>query len=51
MHVIPFEPHLAEGADFDFAALKPATVQAYLGLAGAVSENFGRLSSPQNVRV
>ena len=51
MHVIPFEPHLAEGADFDFAALKPATVQAYLELAGAVSENFGRLSSPQNVRV
>jgi MinD-like ATPase involved in chromosome partitioning or flagellar assembly len=41
-HVIPFEPHLAEGADFDFRLLKPATRQAYLELAGAVSENFSR---------
>jgi MinD-like ATPase involved in chromosome partitioning or flagellar assembly len=42
-HVIPFEPHLAEGADFDFRLLKPATRQAYLELAGAVSEKFLRL--------
>jgi MinD-like ATPase involved in chromosome partitioning or flagellar assembly len=43
-HVIPFEPHLAEGADFDFRLLKPATRQAYLELAGAVSEKFLRLA-------
>lgn len=49
IHVIPFEAHLAEGADFDFGLLKPATVEAYLGLAGAVSETFGRVSSPQDV--
>jgi MinD-like ATPase involved in chromosome partitioning or flagellar assembly len=45
IHVIPFEPHLAEGADFDFSLLKPATLQAYLELAGAVSEKFARLRS------
>ncbi len=50
IHVIPFEPHLAEGADFDFGMLKPATAQAYLGLAGAVSEKFGRASSPLDLR-
>jgi MinD-like ATPase involved in chromosome partitioning or flagellar assembly len=43
IHFIPFDPHLGEGADIDFGLLKPATFQAYLDLAGAVSENFGRL--------
>ncbi|WAJ46373.1 AAA family ATPase [Mycobacterium sp. Aquia_216] len=50
IHVIPFEPHLAEGADFDFAALKPATAHAYLELAGAVSEKFSRRAWPHEVR-
>jgi MinD-like ATPase involved in chromosome partitioning or flagellar assembly len=50
IHVIPFEPHLAEGADFDFGLLKPATAQAYLELAGAVSDKFGRLGSAQDAR-
>ena len=50
IHAIPFEPHLAEGADFDFDLLKPATTQAYLELAGAVSEKFSRLRSPNNLR-
>jgi MinD-like ATPase involved in chromosome partitioning or flagellar assembly len=49
-HVIPFEPHLADGADFDFGLLKPATMQAYLQLAGAVSEKFSRLARPYEVR-
>jgi len=40
IHLIPFEPHLAEGADFDFGLLRPATAQAYLELADAVSEKF-----------
>jgi MinD-like ATPase involved in chromosome partitioning or flagellar assembly len=50
IHVIPFEPHLAEGADFDFGLLNPATTQAYLELAGAVSEKFSRLRSSYEVR-
>jgi MinD-like ATPase involved in chromosome partitioning or flagellar assembly len=40
LHVVPFERHLAEGADFDYALLKSATTRAYLKLAGAVSEQF-----------
>jgi MinD-like ATPase involved in chromosome partitioning or flagellar assembly len=40
VHLIPFDPHLAEGADIDFDLLKPATLQAYLELAGAVAEKF-----------
>jgi MinD-like ATPase involved in chromosome partitioning or flagellar assembly len=43
IHFIPFDPHLAEGADVDFEMLKPTTRQAYLGLAGAVAQNFPRL--------
>jgi len=43
IHFIPFDSHLAEGADVDFEMLKPATRQAYLELAGAVAENFPRL--------
>ncbi len=43
VHLIPFDPHLAEGADIDFDLLKPATLQAYLELAGAVAEKFPRL--------
>ena len=43
VHLIPFDPHLAEGADIDFSLLKPTTFQAYLELAGAVAEKFPRL--------
>jgi MinD-like ATPase involved in chromosome partitioning or flagellar assembly len=49
-HVIPFEPHLADGAEFDFERLNLATARAYLGLAGAVSDDFSRLSSPSRIR-
>jgi MinD-like ATPase involved in chromosome partitioning or flagellar assembly len=47
IHFIPFDPHLAEGADVDFAMLKPATYQAYVALAGAVAENFPQLRAGQ----
>ncbi|WP_277396002.1 nucleotide-binding protein [Mycobacterium camsae] len=47
IHLIPFDPHLAEGADVDFGRLNPATRQAYLELAGSVAENFGRLRVPR----
>lgn len=43
VHMIPFDPHLAEGADMDASLLKPATFQAYLELAGAVAEKFPSL--------
>jgi MinD-like ATPase involved in chromosome partitioning or flagellar assembly len=43
IHLIPFDPHLAEGADIDFSLLNPQTFQAYLELAGAVAEKFPRL--------
>ena len=43
IHVIPFDTHLAEGADVDFEMLKPTTRQAYLELAGAIAEDFTRL--------
>jgi MinD-like ATPase involved in chromosome partitioning or flagellar assembly len=46
VHLIPYDPHLGEGADVDFAMLNPATAQAYLELAGAVAENFPRLRAP-----
>jgi MinD-like ATPase involved in chromosome partitioning or flagellar assembly len=45
IHFIPFDPHLAEGADVDFGLLRPTTRQAYLELASAVAENFPRLRS------
>ena len=48
IHLISFDPHLAEGADVDVGMLKPATRQAYLGLAGAVAENFPRLRAERN---
>jgi MinD-like ATPase involved in chromosome partitioning or flagellar assembly len=50
IHVIPFDQHLAEGAEIDFALLDPGTLQAYLGLAGAVAEKFVRLRSPLDDR-
>jgi MinD-like ATPase involved in chromosome partitioning or flagellar assembly len=43
VHLIPFDPHLAEGADIDFSLLKPATSDAYLELAGAVADKFPRV--------
>lgn len=48
IHVIPFDAHLAEGADVDFAMLKPATFQAYLELAGAVATKFPRLATSRD---
>jgi MinD-like ATPase involved in chromosome partitioning or flagellar assembly len=41
--MIPFDPHLAEGADVDFNLLNADTNAAYLKLAGAISESFPRL--------
>jgi MinD-like ATPase involved in chromosome partitioning or flagellar assembly len=45
IHFVPFDPHLAEGADVDFSMLKPGTRRAYIELAGAVAEDFPRLQA------
>lgn len=37
---VPYDPHLAEGAQFDLRALRPATRQAYIELAAAVADGF-----------
>ena len=50
IHLIPFDPHLAEGADVDFSSLNPQTSQAYLELAGAVAEKFPRLNGGRHQR-
>ncbi|KUI30435.1 MinD/ParA family protein [Mycobacterium sp. GA-2829] len=38
--VVPFDPHLEEGAEIDLDRLKPATRQALLELAGVVADGF-----------
>jgi len=43
VHMIPFDPHLSEGADVNFDVLRQETTDAYLDLAASVSEDFGRL--------
>jgi MinD-like ATPase involved in chromosome partitioning or flagellar assembly len=50
VHLIPFDPHLAEGADIDFSLLKPATFDAYLELAGAVADKFPRVHGARHRR-
>lgn len=37
---VPYDPHLAEGAQFDLDALRPATRRAYVELAAAVADGF-----------
>ncbi|SLH93837.1 ESX-1 secretion-associated protein EspI [Mycobacteroides abscessus subsp. abscessus] len=50
IHMIPFDPHLAEGADVDFNVLNPDTNEAYLKLAGAIADNFSRLRAPSDLQ-
>jgi MinD-like ATPase involved in chromosome partitioning or flagellar assembly len=40
MHRIPFDPHLAEGGEFEFGRLRAQTEHAYLDLATSVSQQF-----------
>jgi MinD-like ATPase involved in chromosome partitioning or flagellar assembly len=39
---VPFDPHLATGAELDLELLRPASRQAYLRLAGLIAEEFAR---------
>jgi MinD-like ATPase involved in chromosome partitioning or flagellar assembly len=38
---IPFDPHLATGAEIDLEQLRPTTRDAYLELAAMIAEQFG----------
>ena len=40
VHVIPFDPHLAEGAVVDIERLKPNTLRAYRNLAATIAVDF-----------
>ncbi|NUP31801.1 MAG: AAA family ATPase, partial [Streptomycetaceae bacterium] len=40
--VVPFDEHLAAGAEVDLEQLRPKTRQAYFELAALVAEDFGR---------
>ncbi|TFV61366.1 MinD/ParA family protein [Mycobacterium sp. PS03-16] len=41
VRVVPFDPHLEEGAEIDLDRLKPATREALLELAAVVADGFG----------
>ncbi|WP_245532918.1 MinD/ParA family ATP-binding protein [Corynebacterium ulceribovis] len=41
---VPFDPHLARGAEIDLAAMKPATQEAYRQLAAYVADDFAQPS-------
>ncbi|MEU5840319.1 AAA family ATPase [Rhodococcus sp. NPDC047139] len=42
--VLPFDEHLAEGAEIDLERLRPATRAAFVGLAAMVADDFPALS-------
>lgn len=44
VHVLPFDPHLEEGAEVDLARLQEGTRRALLGLAAEMAEGFSRRS-------
>lgn len=41
VRLVPFDPHLEEGAEVDLDRLKPATREALIELAAVVAEGFG----------
>lgn len=40
MKLIPFDPHLEEGAEIDLDRLRPGTREAVLELAAVVAQDF-----------
>ncbi|MGI5221382.1 AAA family ATPase [Nocardia sp. CA-290969] len=42
VHMIPFDPHMSEGAEIDLPRLKKETKRAYVELAATVADDFGR---------
>jgi len=45
VHVLPFDPHLEEGAEVELERLKPATRSAMLDLAATIADDFPALMS------
>lgn len=41
VHVIPYDPHLAEGAVVDIDRLRPNTLRCYRNLAASIAADFG----------
>lgn len=41
VHVVPYDPHLAEGAVVDIDRLRPNTLRAYRNLAATIAVDFG----------
>ncbi|WP_307647534.1 MinD/ParA family ATP-binding protein [Nocardia speluncae] len=48
VHMIPFDPHMSEGAEIDLLRLKKETKRAYVELAATVADDFGRSYGPQH---
>ncbi|MBV7295674.1 MinD/ParA family protein [Corynebacterium sp. TAE3-ERU12] len=44
VQVIPFDPHIARGAEVDLTAMKPATAMAYRELAAIIADDFAASS-------
>lgn len=40
VQVIPFDPHIANGASIELDSLRPATAQSYLELAAMIADDF-----------
>uniref|UniRef100_UPI003183BA77 nucleotide-binding protein n=1 Tax=Nocardia donostiensis TaxID=1538463 RepID=UPI003183BA77 len=40
VHIIPFDPHMSEGAEIDLARLQKQTKRAYVELAATVADDF-----------
>ena len=40
MQVIPYDPHIANGANIELDNLQPATTQSYLELAAMIADDF-----------
>jgi MinD-like ATPase involved in chromosome partitioning or flagellar assembly len=45
LHVIPFDDHLAEGSEIGLDRLSRQTRQAFLELAGSVTDGFAALGA------
>jgi hypothetical protein len=45
--MIPFDPHMSEGAEIDLPRLKKETKRAYVELAATVADDFTQSYRPQ----
>ncbi|MFI5720999.1 AAA family ATPase [Nocardia sp. NPDC051750] len=48
VHMVPFDPHMSEGAEIDLPRLKKETKRAYVELAATVADDFGRSYQPHH---